>query len=61
MINTDQWPMWLKYSILIPHLVLLVLLTYLWWPRSNKSLVWTASLWIYLVTVYFLILRSMAI
>jgi len=53
--------MWLKYSILIPHLVLLVLLTYLWWPRSNKSLVWTASLWIYLVTVYFLILRSMAI
>ncbi len=59
MIYTDQWPEWLKYVVLIPHAILLWVLVWFWWPKSTKAWCRASGLFVYLIIVYFVILRSM--
>ncbi len=59
MINTDHWPLWLKYAVLVPHVALLAVLVWLWWPKSTKGWRWASGLFLYFLIVYFVLLRSM--
>jgi hypothetical protein len=57
MTKFDHWPLWLQVLIGIPHLVLLVLIVWIWWPKSNRGWYWFVGVLVYLWIFYLAFMR----
>jgi hypothetical protein len=33
----SQWPSWVQFLVFGPHAILMGILTWVWWPKTNKD------------------------
>ncbi len=57
MIKFANWPRWLQLLVGIPHVILLAVLTYFWWPKTFKSTMWFVGMVLYLGLFYLVFVR----
>ena len=52
----SRWPCWVQMLVFGPHAILMAILLYFWWPKSNKEWKRFGLAFAYLV-VFYLVMR----
>ncbi len=47
----SEWPQWLQLLVMVPHGILLCVLAWLWWPRSDEGRRTAVFAFLYLAAV----------
>lgn len=48
----SHWPSWVQMLVFGPHAILMAILTWVWWPKSNKEWKRFGLVFAYLVVFY---------
>jgi hypothetical protein len=49
----SEWPRWVQAAVIIPHVILAMVATLLWWPKSKKDVRRFSITAAYLFVFYF--------
>jgi hypothetical protein len=49
----SQWPRWVQAAVIIPHVILAMVATLLWWPKSKAARLRFSIVALYLLLFYF--------
>jgi len=57
MTKFDDWPWWLQVFVGVPHVLLAMILLWVWTPTGKRAFYWAVGLFAYLCLFYAIFVR----
>ena len=53
----DHWPIWLQLLVGLPHAIFLVIMIWIWWPKTTRDWLFGLACFTYYALFYFVLIR----
>jgi hypothetical protein len=57
MTKFDHWPIWLQLLVGLPHAIFLVIMIWIWWPKTTRDWLFGLACFTYYALFYFVLIR----
>ena len=58
MTRFDDWPLWMRVLVGVPHVLLAGILAWVWRPLRGRAFYWAVGLFVYLCVFYLVFVRK---